>query len=77
MAGGKNKTVPPPAPANKGKKNPAKNPGTTSVNPVEDDKESTDSDGNDTDTLSHFPTDEESGSEDKGTGEVNGDMEEQ
>ena len=58
-------------------KNPNKNPGPTSVNPVEGDKESTDSDGNDTDALSHLPTDDESGAEDQGTGEVNGDTEEQ
>ena len=56
----------PPAPANKGKKNPAKDPGTASVNQVGEDKESTDSEGNDTDALSHLPTDEESGDEDQG-----------
>ena len=51
--GGGNKTVSP-APGNKGKKNPPKNPGAASVNPVEEDKESADSDGNDTDALSHL-----------------------
>ena len=47
------------------------------MNPVEGDKESTDSDGNDTDALSHLPTDDESGTEDPGTGEVNEDPGEQ
>ena len=75
-AGGKNKPAPP-APGNKGGKNPNKNPGPTSVNPVEGDNESTDSDGNNTDALSHLPTDDESGTEDQGTGEVNGDTGEQ
>ena len=75
-AGGKNKQAPP-APGNKGGKNPNKNPGPTTVNPVEGDHESTDSDGNDTDALSHLPTDDESGTEDQGTGEVNGDTGEQ
>ena len=74
--GGKTKTVSP-APVNKGGKNPAKNPGAISMNPVEEDKESTAGDGNDTDALSHLPTDEESGTEDEGPGEVNGDTEEQ
>ena len=64
-AGGKAKAVPS-APANKGKENPAKDSGKTSVNPVEKDEESTGSDGNDTDALSHLPTDEESGTEDEG-----------
>ena len=74
--GGKNKPVSP-APGNKGKKNPPKNPGAASVAPVEEDKESAESDGNDTDALSHLPTDEESGAEDNGTGEANGDTEDQ
>ena len=68
---GKNKAVPP-APGNKGKKNPPKNPGTATVNPIEEDEELTDSDGNDTDALSHLPTDEESEGGDNGTGEGNG-----
>ena len=74
--GGKNKTVPP-APVNKGRKNPTKNTGTTSMNSVENEEELTGSDGNDTDALSHLPTDEESGMEDEGTGEIARDIEEQ
>ena len=62
---------------NKGKKNPAKDPGITSVNQVGEDKEPTDSEGNDTDALSHLPTDEESGDEDQDAGDVNGDAGEQ
>ena len=75
-AGGKNKQSPP-APGNKGGKNPNKNTGPTTVKPVEEDKESTDSDGNDTDALSHLPTDDESEPENPGTGDVNEDPEEQ
>ena len=66
-----------PTPGSRGKKNPPKNPGAASVNPVEEDKESTDGGGNDTDALSHLPTDEESGAEDNGTGETNGGTEDQ
>ena len=76
QAKGKNKVVPP-APGNKGKKNPPKNPGTTSVNPIEDDGESTDSGGNDTDALSHLPTDEDSEGGDNGPGEADGNDENQ
>ena len=47
------------------------------MNPVEKEEELTGSDGNDTDALSHLPTDEESGTEDEGTGEIAGDTEEQ
>ena len=75
-AGGKNKTVLP-APVNKGKKNPAKIPGTASVNQVEEDKESSEDEGSDTDALSHLPTDDESGGEDKDADNVNGDAGEQ
>ena len=75
-AGGKAKAVPP-APANKGKKSPAKDPGITSMDPVEKDEGSMDSDGNDTDALSHLPTDEESWAEDEGLDKVNEDTEEQ
>ena len=74
--GGKGKTAPP-APVNKGKKNPAKDSGKTSVNPVEKDEESTGSDGNDTDALSHLPTDEESGTEDEGPDKIDEDAKEQ
>lgn len=70
-AKGKDKVVPS-APGNKGKKNPPKNPGVTSVNPVEDDGESTDSGGNDTDALSHLPTDEDSEGGDNEPGEADG-----
>ena len=73
---GKNKVVPP-APGNKGKKNPPKNPGTASVNPVEEDGESTDSGGNDTDALSHLPTDEDSEGGDNEPDEANGSTEDQ
>ena len=45
------------------------------MNPVEKDEELTGSDGNDTDALSHLPTDEESGTEDEGTGGIDGDTE--
>ena len=48
------------------------------MNPVEEDKESSDnSDGNDTDALSHLPTDDESEPDNPGSGEINGDSEEQ
>ena len=66
-----------PVPGNKGGKNPTKNPGPTAVNPVEEDKESTDSDGNDTDALSHLPTDDESEPENSGAGDANENSEEQ
>ena len=74
--GGKGKTAPP-VPANKGKKSPAKDLGITSMNPIEKDEGSTDSDGNDIDALSHLPTDEESGTEDEGPDKINEDTEEQ
>ena len=76
VMGGKGKTAPP-APVNKGKKSPAKDSGKTSVNPVEKDEESTGSDGNDTDALSHLPTDEESGTDDEGPDKIDEDAEEQ
>ena len=47
------------------------------MNPIEKEEELTGSDGNDTDALSHLPTDEESGTEDEGTGEKDKDTEEQ
>ena len=76
VAGGKGK-VAPSAPANKGKKNPVRDPKATTVNPVEENKEPSDSDANDTDALSHLPTDDESEPEDPGMGEVNEDPEQQ
>ena len=76
-AGGKSIRRYPPAPVNKEKKNPAKNPGTASVNQVEEDKESSEDEGSDTDALSHLPTDDESGGEDKDADNVNGDAGEQ
>ena len=72
MAGKKNPTGQPPV--NKGKKNPAKDTGATSVNPVEGDEEPPEDEESDTDVLSHLPTDEESGPEDEGAGEANGDV---
>ena len=74
--GGKNKVVPPVS-VNKGKKNPAKDPVITLVNQVGEDKEPTDSEGDDTDALSHLPTDEESGDEDQDAGDESGDAGEQ
>ena len=74
MAGRKNKPMPP-APVSEGKKNPPKDSGAASVNPVEEEPESSGSGGSDTDALSHLPTDEESGAEDKGAGEINEDTE--
>ena len=47
------------------------------MNPVEKDEESTGSDGNDTDALSHLPTDEESGTEDEGPDKIDEDAKEQ
>ena len=75
-AGGRNKPAPPNS-GNKGGKNPAKNPGPTTVNPIEGDNESTGSDGNDTDALSHLPTDDESEPENPGAGKANENSEEQ
>ena len=72
VAGGTKKPAAQP-PANKGKKSPAKDQGTASVNLVEEGSGPSESGGSDTDALSHLPTDEESGAEDKGTGEVNDD----
>ena len=61
----------------KGKKTPPKNPGKASVNPVEDDTKSTDSGGDDTDALSHLPTDDESDGGGDGPGETGGNDEDQ
>ena len=76
VAGGKNKATPP-IPVNKGKKNSPKDPGTASVNQIGEDEKSSEDEESDTDALSHLPTDDESGTEDKGGDDMNEDTGEQ
>ena len=54
VGGKKNPTGQPPV--NKGKKNPAKDTGAASINPVEGDEDPPENEDSDTDALSHLPT---------------------
>ena len=71
------KSPPAQAPVNNGKKNPAKDTGTTSVNPVEGEEEPSEEGESDADALSHLPTDEDSEAEDEGSGGAEGDTADQ
>ena len=61
----------------KGKKNPTKDAGVTTLDPVEEDLIPSRDGESDVDALSHLPTDEGSGSENEGSADANTDLGEQ